>query len=124
VLDTTIPPDDYLAAFQKWQPDAGCLAAGDQYVGYAIRCFTAAGLSDAQINQRVCDLIGVCAYAYTPAQERYDAAISLARHCALMGMSPRHIVAVLAYLAAEVPCWPDPDDIAEIAQFAVAECAA
>ena len=49
----------------------------------------------------------------------YTAADAVARHCASMGLPLRQIIDVLAYLAAEVPCWPDADEIAAIATAAV-----
>jgi hypothetical protein len=122
MLDTIAPTDDTLAAVQKWQPDAGCLAAGDQYVSYANRCYAAAGLSDAQSKQRVCVLSGVCVHAYTPAFERWNAAWAVARHAAWCGQSARRIARLLGHLSVSLPGSPDePDEIAGIARAAISE---
>jgi hypothetical protein len=116
-----IPTTDLLAAVNAWKPDPTCLAAGDEYAALVVRCFAAAGLSDAQIAQRVLDLAGVSLDVDTT--ERWSAAFAVARHCAIMGLPLQHIIAILAYLAAEVPGWPDADQNAAIAQAAVAEFA-
>jgi hypothetical protein len=108
---------DVLAAVKAWQPDAACLAAGDEHAALALRCWAAAGLCDAQIMRRALDLFGTT-------DPRYVAAIAVARHCASMDLTRNRIIAVLAYLAVHVPCFPDADDIAEIAIAAVAEFAA
>jgi hypothetical protein len=39
-------------------------------------------------------------------------------------MPLHHIIAVLAYLAVQVPLWPDADELAEIAIAAVRGCSA
>jgi hypothetical protein len=44
-LDTPVP--DLLAAVEAWQPDAACIAAGDEYLTLALRCYAAGILSDA-----------------------------------------------------------------------------
>jgi hypothetical protein len=126
VLDP-VPADEFLAAVQAWQPDAACLAAGDEYtalhhVALAIRCYVAAGLSDRQIIDRVLRNLDTATDVDT-APEHWNAAMAVARHCALMDMPLNHIIAVLAYLAVEVPCFPDADDRAEIAEAALRECA-
>jgi hypothetical protein len=110
-----------LAAIEAWQPDPQCIAAGDEYFHLAIRCW-AGSLCDAQIIRRILDLAGISASVDTP--ERWSAAWAIARDCALMDVPLHRIIALLAHLAAEVPCWPNADDIAEIAEAAVAECAA
>ncbi len=120
MLDAIEPRNDILDAVRRWAPDRRCLAAGDQHACIAVRCYAAGGLSDQQIVHRILDLLGVD-YADT---DRYSAAIAVARHCAAMDLPLRQIIAVLAYLAAEVPGSPDADDIASIAQAAVAEFAA
>lgn len=99
--------------------DGQCLATGDEYLHLALRCYAAAILSDAEIAQRVTDQAGIS----FDAPDQYEAACVIARHCALMDVPLRKIIALLAYLAAEIPCWPDADDIAEIAEAAIAECA-
>jgi hypothetical protein len=70
----------------------------------------------------VLDLAGVSADVNTP-PERWDAAVAVARHCAIMDMPSRQIIAILAYLAAEAPGWPDANENAAIALAAVAEFA-
>jgi hypothetical protein len=111
-----------LAAFEAWRPDAGCVAAGDQYAGYAIRCYAAAGLSDAAVRRRYLRFAGEP--IEPPEVDRHDAAVALARHAALAGAPKRQIIAWLTRLTVEVPCWPDdPDEIAAIARAAVREMA-
>ncbi|HEX3403695.1 MAG TPA: hypothetical protein VHT74_25560 [Acetobacteraceae bacterium] len=110
---------DVLAAVEAWQPDAACRAAGDEYVALALRCYAAAGLCDAQIIRRVLDQVGIDA----PDTDRYAAAVALARHCAKMDLPLNRIIAVLAHPAVHVPCFPNADDIAEIAIAALAEFA-
>lgn len=118
-----IDPDEFHAAVEAWRPDPQCLADGDEYVRLAVRCYAGA-LSDQQIKQRFRDLVGVSTEIDTVEIDRHDAAIVVARHCAMMGLRLNRILAVLAYLAAEVPCWPDAHDIAEIAVAAFGECEA
>ena len=110
-----VPISDLLVALRARRPDAGCLAEGDEHVSLARCCYAAGRLSDPQIARRVVALVG--------ATDRYTAAVAVARHCATMEMPLHQIIAVLAYLAAEVPCWPDSDENAAIAQAAVAEFA-
>lgn len=115
---------DVLAAVERWRPDPQCLAAGVEHALLAVRCFAAAGLSDQQIARRMLDLAGVSSDVNTaPVGDRSDAARAVARLCAIMDLPLRHIIAILAYLAAEVPGWPDADENAAIAQAAVAEFA-
>jgi hypothetical protein len=119
MLDNVHPAPDLLAAIDAWKPDPACLAALAEHVGIAIRCGAAAGLSDAQIAAFVRDLASVSTVDDTTS--RQDAAIAVARHCAMMGLPPRQIVAHLMRLEAEVPCWPDADEVASIVQGAIAE---
>ena len=112
---------DVLAAVERWRPDPQCLAAGDEYARLALRCWAAAGLCDQQIAQRLLDLAGVSTEIDTDPD---TIAVALARHCAAMGKPRDHIIAVLAYLAVQVPFWPAADDLAEIAIAAVKEFAA
>jgi hypothetical protein len=98
LLDT--PTTDLLAAVEAWQPDANCIAAGDEYAALMLRCFAAAGLSNTQIARRVLDLAQVSADVDTPI--RRSAADAVAQQCAIIGVPLRHtIIAILAYLAAE-----------------------
>jgi hypothetical protein len=121
VLDVIEPTTDLLPAVEAWQPDAVCVAAGKEYAALMLRCFAAAGLSNGQIAQRLLDMAEVSIDVDTP--ERRSAADAVARHCAIMDMPLRHVIAVLAYLAAEVPGWPDANQNAAIAQTAVVEFA-
>ncbi len=111
---------DVLAAIERWRPDPQCLAAGDEHVVLARRCYAGA-LSDQQITRRILDLIGVSMDIDT---EPDVVAVALARHCAALEMPLHHIIAVLAYLAVQVPLWPDADELAEIAIAAVRGCSA
>ena len=119
MLDAVQPTTDLLSAVQAWRPDPACLSAGDEYVRLAVRAYAASGLSDPQIDERVRDLAGVASSDDTI--ERCDAAIATARHAALMGVAARQIVALLMHLEAEVPCWPDADEVASIVQGAITE---
>ena len=111
-----IPPMNSLSAVEAWQRDTQCLAAGDDALDIAQRCYAAAGLSNAQIAQRVLNR--------APSLHD-DAAIVVARHCAIAGMSFADIIDVMVELAASVPCWlDDPDAIAALVRQALAECAA
>jgi hypothetical protein len=104
---------------EAWRPDAVCIAAGDEHAYLALRCFAASGLSDAAIARR---LRRFGADLQPPDIGRYDAALALARHGALVGAPARQIVTWLVYLACEVPCWPDdPHEIAAMARGAMAE---
>jgi hypothetical protein len=38
---------------KAWQPDADCIAAGDEHAVLAVRCYAAAGLSNTAIAQRI-----------------------------------------------------------------------
>jgi hypothetical protein len=114
MLDTVTR--DLLAAIEAWRPDPICLRAGDEHLTLAIRCFAAAGLSDAQVTGRVCDLIGV---SLPEPPERCSAAVAIAQHLAVCGMREREIVLVLADLAGQLPAWPDdPDELIWIARGA------
>jgi hypothetical protein len=119
MLDAIEPATDLLSAIERWQPGAQVLDAGDEHLDLAVRCYAAAGLSDRQITDRVLGELGIGA----PGFERREAAWAIARHCALMDLPLRQIIAVLAHLTAEVPGWPDADENAAIAQAAVAEFA-
>jgi len=106
-------------------PDAGVIAAGDEYLDLALRCYAAAILSDAQLSRRVIERMPCEVLCCTEdTGDRYAAAVAIARHCAAMDVPLRKIIALLAYLSAEIPCWPDADDIAGIAEAAIAECIA
>jgi hypothetical protein len=125
MLDTLEPTNDLLAAVAAWQPDAASIAAGDEHLNLGVRCYAAAGLSDRQIAQRSLDLAGALPELDTaPDIGRHDAAIAVARHAALDGLSVPNIIALLAWLAVELAGGPDPDEIADIAQAAYAEFAA
>ena len=43
---------DVRGAVECWQPDVGCIAAGDHHIELAVRCWAAAMLSDYQISKR------------------------------------------------------------------------
>jgi hypothetical protein len=120
-ISTAVGPTDLRCAIQRWQPDAHCIAKGDEYAILMLRCWAAAGLSDKQIVKRILRDLGVSG----DLQEIcYDtAAIVVARHCARVDMTLANIIAVLAHLVAEIPCWPSADEIAAIAQAAVVEFA-
>ena len=81
----------------------------------ARRCYAGA-LSDQQITRRILDLIGVSMDTDTEP----DVAAVAAR-ATLRGVrnAAASIIAVLAYLAVQVPLWPDADELAEIAIAAV-----
>jgi hypothetical protein len=119
MLDAIEPATDLLSAVERWQPDTQVLAAGDEHLDLAVRRYAASGLSDRQITDRVLRELGIDA----PDLERREAASAIARHCALMDLPLRRIIAILAYLAAEVPGWPDADENAAIATAAIAEFA-
>ena len=52
---------DVRGAVECWQPDVGCIAAGDRHIELAVRCWAAAMLSDYQISKRLRDFaVGVC----------------------------------------------------------------
>jgi hypothetical protein len=92
---------------------------GDEHAVLAVRCYAAAGLSNAAIAQRI-RLFG--ADLEPPDIERYDAAVALARHGAVVGALARQIVVWLVHLACKVPCWPDdPHEIAAMVRGAMAE---
>jgi hypothetical protein len=123
MLDAPEPSTDLLAAVEAWQPDAACLAAGDEYLKLGIRCYAAAGLCDRQIDRRPLDLAVISTEAETASDIWHDdAAIAVARHCAIAGMSFAEIIGILVFLAAEVPGWlDDPDAIASLVRNALAE---
>lgn len=107
-----------IAAIKHWNPDRDCIAAGDEHVTAAVRCYAAAGLCNATISQRI-RLFAVDA----DPPERHDAAIALARHAAFAGAPARQIAGCLARLAIELPDWlPDnPDEIASLTRAALRE---
>jgi hypothetical protein len=109
---TQVTMDDLRAAVARWRPDPTCIDAGNDALDVALRCWAAGGLTDQQSADRLRDT----------ALPFSCAAIVLARHCAFMDLPVRQIIAILAYLHAHVPCWPDADAIATIAENAVAEC--
>ena len=110
---------ELLDAVEAWQPDAGCLGAGDEHLALTVRCWAAAGLSDTQIEDRVRALVPEAESDI----QRHDAAYAVARHCAFVRMPWQHIGQLLVQLAASVPDWrpTDPDDIANLDTAAVAE---
>ncbi len=115
---------DVLAAVEAWRPDAACLAAGDECARRALRCWAGA-LSDQQIVDRILGLVRVDTSIDTHNIGHYDAAIAVARHCAIAGMTFAEIIEVMVHLAVEVRCWPDdPDAIAYLVRNAIAECTA
>ena len=120
-MSDAVEPTGLRCAIQRWQPDADCIARGAEYAMLMLRCWAAAGLSDKQIVERILRDLGVS----EDIQEIcYDtAAIVVARHCARVDMTLVNIIAVLAHLVAEIPCWPSADEIAAIAQAAVMEFA-
>lgn len=81
-------------------PDLRCIAAGDEHLDLAVRCFAAAGLSDRQLARRIID------HQLAPT-DLHDAAVALARHCAVCGMRAREIALALADVAGALPAWPD-----------------
>jgi hypothetical protein len=97
-----------------WQ-DAGCVRAGDEYLGLAVRCYAAASLADRQIVGRIVDLVGI---EFVVDTEPDTAAVELAHHCATMAVPIALAIAVQAYLAAADIGWPDADAIASIVQDA------
>lgn len=112
---------DLAAAVERWQPDPECLAAGDRYLDLAVRCYAAAGLSDRQLARRAGIQLG---YKLPPPWLDDDAAGLIAWHCAEGGLPFHQVIAVLVYLATEVPGSPDdPDELAWIARQAVREAA-
>lgn len=117
MLDTV--QSDLLSAVKAWRPDAACIEAGDEHLTLALRCWAAAMLSDAQITDRL------RAVASSFGCQRYDeAAIFVARHCAIAGAPYAEIIDVLVELAVIAPAWPDdPDWIAWVARSVIAESA-
>jgi hypothetical protein len=106
-------------ALQAWRPDTHCVAKGDEYAGLALRCYAAAGLGDAAIAQRMRLLAGNDEVAVVRHQ---DAALALARHGVAVGASARQIVTWFAWLAHQVPLWPDdPEEIAALVRLALLE---
>jgi hypothetical protein len=122
-IPTAVEPTYLRRAIQRWQPDANCIAKGDEFALLMLRCWAAAGLSDQQIVDRILDQLGVTATVDTHQDHCDTAAIMVARHCASIDMTLANIIAVLAHLVVEIPCWPSADEIAAIAQAAVAEFA-
>ena len=121
VLNVILPTTTFLTvdAISAWRPDADCIASGDEYAVLAVRCYAAAGLSDTAIAQRIW-LFG--AEVCPPVIDRYDAALALARHGAIVAAPARQIVTWLAYLAQVVPGWPDdPAEIASMTRAALQE---
>jgi hypothetical protein len=116
---------DVLAAVEAWQPDAACLAAGDEHALMAVRCFAAGGLSDRQITRRILHRLGVSTEIDTELGVwPYDAACAVARHAAVEGLPLRRIIAVLCELAVSLPGLPiEPNEIVAIARAAIAEFA-
>ena len=121
-----LEPPDLLDAVKKWRPDPTCIAAGDEHLIRALRCYAAAGLSDAQISDRLVDEVGngvagkapynVMGFspldAYTIVLQPDTAAIMVARQLAFCGMRARAITLTLADLAGLLPGWPeDPDHL-------------
>ena len=120
-MNVILPTTTFLTvdAISAWRPDADCIARGDEYAVLAVRCYAAAGLSDTAIAQRIW-LFG--AEVGPPDIDRYDAALALARHGAIVGAPARQIVTWLAYLAQVVPGWPDdPAEIASMTRAALQE---
>jgi hypothetical protein len=119
--DAVMPTAIDLTFVIAWTPDKACLEAGDEYVALMLRCWAAAGLSDQQIVDRILDQLAITASVGAPPDRYGTALIVVARHCASVGMTLTNIIAILAHLAVEIPCWPSADEIAAVAQSAVAE---
>ena len=120
-MPDAVEPTGLRCAIQRWQPDADCIAKGDEYAILMLRCWAAAGLSDKQIVERILRDLGV---SEDIPEICYDAAaIVVARHCASVDMTLANIIAILAHFVVEIPCWPSADEIAAIAQAAVTEFA-
>jgi hypothetical protein len=102
-----------------WQPDAECLRAGDEYISLALRCWSGS-LSDRRIRRRLEHLAELVVDDEHPDIGPSDAAIALARHCAIVGVSPERTVQILARLSIAVPGWEptDPDEIAGLVRAA------
>jgi len=102
--------------------DAGCIAAGDQYLDLAFRSYAAALVSDTAILGRILDWLGLT--EATVVRHQDDAACALAQHLAWAGEPENRIVEVLAWAAVECPAWPsDPEELVFIAKTAIRECA-
>ena len=112
-------PVSSIEAVRAWRPDPTCIAAGDEHVLLAVRCFAAGGLSDAAITRR----LRQTATELEPLGfGRYDAVLALARHGAVTDAPATEIVGWLAQLALQVPCWPDdPEELASITRTALQE---
>lgn len=98
-------------AVECWQPDVGCIAAGDRHIELAVRCWAAAMLSDYQISKRLRDF--AC-----PEQRSIDAPWAFALHCARSGVPAREVTVWLAELV-KVPGWPDGEEIAYLVIAAI-----
>jgi hypothetical protein len=99
-------------------PDRDCVATGDRYLNWAIRSFAAGGLSNEGISRRVADQVE------PPPVHLSDVLWSIAWHCAAGGLPFHQIIAVLVYLADEVPgCPDDPEELATISRWAIRETA-
>lgn len=122
MLDAIEPHNDYLTPQEA-------IVQGDQLarqaicdpasLAWAIHRYVLAGAGYEWIIRRVLDQSSVTLDVNTGR----EAAWAVARHCAKMDMPLHRIIARLAHLCAEVPCWPDADEIAAIAEAAVAEFA-
>jgi hypothetical protein len=122
MLDNVHSAPDLLSAIEAWQPDQRCLAAGDEYVRLALRCYAAGGLCDRQIDLRLLQTGGVSQETITPELERFSAAWTVARHAAWVGQQPKRIAHLLGRLSIWLPGSPDdPDEIASLVRAAVAE---
>jgi hypothetical protein len=78
-------------------------------------------LSDHQLARRAGIQLG---YKAPPPWLEDDAAPLIAWHCAEGGLPFHQVIAILVYLATEVPGFPaDPDELALIARQAVREAA-
>jgi hypothetical protein len=103
---------------------ATCLDAGDEYGLLQLRCYAAAGLSDAGIIRRALRRLGIDE-ADQPVLRHDDAAIAIARHAAIVGMAPREIIALLARIGVDLPAAPsEPERIAIIVKSACEEFSA
>jgi hypothetical protein len=108
-----------IEAVRESQPDTDCIAAGDEHAELAVRCFAAAGLGDAAIEQRM----RLFVVELDPLVGCDSAAFALARHGVIAGAPAGDIVGWLALLALEgVPAWPDdPEKLAWITRTALGE---
>jgi hypothetical protein len=106
-------------AGMAWQPDAECLRAGDEYISLALQCWSGS-LSDLRIRRRLEHFAALVADDEPPDIGPSDAAIALARHCAIVAASPERTVQILARLSVAIPGWEptDPDEIASLVRAA------